>query len=195
MDETQVKVGGQWRYLYRPVDLDGDRGVIDFLLRAKWDHAAARAFFEGPSTCTACPRRSPSTRVAPTRRPSWVSRPTAAGPSRCANRNTATSSSSKTTAHQIDHSADARLQNLSPRPDPYRRHRGHAHDPQRPDRRNQRMSLACRAPVYSLAPRCPQPRCRVLPHRAIGQNRPQSLRRVNGVASGALRSERACRCR
>ena len=44
MDETYVKVGGQWKYLYRAVDKDGD--TIDFLLRAKRDHAAARAFFE-----------------------------------------------------------------------------------------------------------------------------------------------------
>lgn len=44
MDKTYVKVGGQWRYLYRAVDKDGD--TVDFLLRAKRDHAAARTFFE-----------------------------------------------------------------------------------------------------------------------------------------------------
>ncbi|MEJ8852390.1 IS6 family transposase [Variovorax rhizosphaerae] len=44
MDKTYIKVSGQWKYLYRAVDRDGD--TIDFLLRAKRDHAAARSFFE-----------------------------------------------------------------------------------------------------------------------------------------------------
>ena len=43
-DGIYVKVGGQWKYLYRAVDREGD--TIDFLLRAKRDHAAARAFLE-----------------------------------------------------------------------------------------------------------------------------------------------------
>ena len=33
MDETYMLVAGQWKYLYRAVDRNGDR--IDFLLRAK----------------------------------------------------------------------------------------------------------------------------------------------------------------
>ena len=44
MDETYIKVGGQWKYLYRAVDKAGQ--TIDFLLRAHRDHAAARRFFE-----------------------------------------------------------------------------------------------------------------------------------------------------
>ena len=44
MDETFVKVGGQWKYLYRAVAKSGN--TVDFLLRAKRDHVAARAFFE-----------------------------------------------------------------------------------------------------------------------------------------------------
>jgi len=44
MDETYIKVGGQWKYLYRAVDRAG--ATIDFVLRAHRDYAAARRFFE-----------------------------------------------------------------------------------------------------------------------------------------------------
>jgi len=44
MDETYIKVAGQWKYLYRAVDRAGD--TIDFLLRAHRDLSAARRFFE-----------------------------------------------------------------------------------------------------------------------------------------------------
>lgn len=44
MDETYVKVNGQWKYLYRAVDKEGK--TIDFLLTAKRDKAAAMRFFE-----------------------------------------------------------------------------------------------------------------------------------------------------
>ncbi|MDE9484246.1 IS6 family transposase [Xenorhabdus bovienii] len=43
MDETYLKVKGQWKYLYRAVDSTGQ--TIDFLLTAKRDTAAALRFF------------------------------------------------------------------------------------------------------------------------------------------------------
>ena len=43
MDETYIKVRGQWKYLYRAVDTRGQ--TIDFLLTAKRDAAAALRFF------------------------------------------------------------------------------------------------------------------------------------------------------
>ena len=44
MDETYIKVGGKWKYLYRAVDKAGN--TVDFLLRAHRDKAAARRYFE-----------------------------------------------------------------------------------------------------------------------------------------------------
>ena len=44
MDETYIKVKGQWKYLYRAVDKEGK--TIDFLLTAKCDKGAALRFFE-----------------------------------------------------------------------------------------------------------------------------------------------------
>jgi transposase-like protein len=43
MDETYIKVKGQWKYLYRAVDTSGQ--TIDFLLTAKQDATAALRFF------------------------------------------------------------------------------------------------------------------------------------------------------
>jgi putative transposase len=44
MDETYIKINGQWRYLYRAVDKHGH--TIDFLLTAHRDKKAALRFFK-----------------------------------------------------------------------------------------------------------------------------------------------------
>ena len=44
MDETYIKVKGQWVYLYRAVDKEGK--TVDFMLSEKRDEPASRAFFE-----------------------------------------------------------------------------------------------------------------------------------------------------
>jgi len=44
IDETYVKVGGQWRYVHRAIDQHGQ--VIDVYVAARRDRAAARAFFQ-----------------------------------------------------------------------------------------------------------------------------------------------------
>jgi IS6 family transposase len=42
VDETYIRVGGKWRYLWRAVDADGQ--MIDFRLTARRDAKAAKAF-------------------------------------------------------------------------------------------------------------------------------------------------------
>ena len=95
MDETYIKVAGQWKYPYRAVDRAG--ATIDFLLRAHRDLRAARRFFERAIELHGGRRRSPSTRAVPTRRPLRASVPTLAWTSSCASRSTSTTSSSGTT--------------------------------------------------------------------------------------------------
>ncbi len=43
MGETYIKVKGQWMYLYRAVDKEGN--TVDFMLSEKRDEPAARASF------------------------------------------------------------------------------------------------------------------------------------------------------
>jgi putative transposase len=44
MDETYIKIKGQWRYLYRAVDRSGQ--TVDFLLTVRRDKQAALRFFK-----------------------------------------------------------------------------------------------------------------------------------------------------
>ena len=55
MDETYIKVSGQWKYLYRAVDREGE--TVDFLLTAKRDLAAARRFLERAITLHDVPEK------------------------------------------------------------------------------------------------------------------------------------------
>ncbi len=43
VDETYIKVKGEWKYLYRAVDSEGN--TLDFMLSAKRDARAAERFF------------------------------------------------------------------------------------------------------------------------------------------------------
>jgi transposase-like protein len=44
LDETYVKVGTQWKYLYRAIDSAGQ--TIEFMLSARRDVSAAKRFFK-----------------------------------------------------------------------------------------------------------------------------------------------------
>jgi IS6 family transposase len=44
LDETYIKVGKQWKYLYRALDKEGN--TIEFMLSAKLDIPAAKRFFK-----------------------------------------------------------------------------------------------------------------------------------------------------
>src|SRR5579863_4582375 len=50
VDETYVAVKGEWAYLYRAIDTDGQ--LVDVLLSERRDMAAAKAFFKSARTVT-----------------------------------------------------------------------------------------------------------------------------------------------
>jgi len=50
VDETYIRVRGQWRYLYRAIDRDG--ALVDVMLSEHRDLAAAKAFFRSAKTVT-----------------------------------------------------------------------------------------------------------------------------------------------
>ena len=53
VDETYIRVQGQWQYLYRAVDRDGH--LVDVRLRETRDLAAAEAFFRSARMVTGVP--------------------------------------------------------------------------------------------------------------------------------------------
>ena len=53
IDETYIKIKGQWYYLYRAIDRQGK--TIDFLLTKRRDMQAARRFFKNAISKHACP--------------------------------------------------------------------------------------------------------------------------------------------
>jgi putative transposase len=55
MDETYIKVRGQWMYLYRAVDRDGK--TLDFMLSEKRDTVAATLFFAKALASSGIPLR------------------------------------------------------------------------------------------------------------------------------------------
>jgi transposase-like protein len=52
VDETYVKVAGNWHYLYRAIDRDGN--LVDSLLSKKRDMDAAKQFFQQAKEVTGC---------------------------------------------------------------------------------------------------------------------------------------------
>jgi transposase-like protein len=56
VDETYVKIRGEWVYLYRAVDRDGK--TVDFRLSARRDMAAAKAFFRKAIRAQGCAPRT-----------------------------------------------------------------------------------------------------------------------------------------
>jgi|SRR5580698_7710207 putative transposase len=50
VDETYIRVRGQWRYLYRAIDRDG--ALVDVMLSEHRDLTAAKAFFRSAKAVT-----------------------------------------------------------------------------------------------------------------------------------------------
>ena len=53
VDETYIKVKGSWCYLYRAIDRDGN--LVDPMLSATRDMAAAQRFFRSAQSMVAVP--------------------------------------------------------------------------------------------------------------------------------------------
>ena len=140
MDETYVKISGEWKCLYRAVDRAGH--TIDFLLRAHRNLAAARRFFEraierhgvpekitidksGANTAAIvgmCTDSGRGHRDAPIEVPQQPHR-------------------ARSSRHRTRRATDARIQVVSLCARHHRRHRDHAHDQEGATRRPQSHDL------------------------------------------------------
>ncbi len=63
VDETSVRIRGEWRYLYRAIDKQGE--AVDFLLTARRDLDAAKRFFRKALQEAPCSRPTGSARMVP----------------------------------------------------------------------------------------------------------------------------------
>jgi putative transposase len=86
MDETYIKVKGEWRYLYRAVDKQGQ--TIDFLLTEHRHKEAALRFLKKAIRRHGSPRRLLSTAVTPMKPPSSATTGHTAPPSLSVRSNT-----------------------------------------------------------------------------------------------------------
>lgn len=57
-DETYIRVGGKWRYLWRAIDANGQ--MVDFRLTARRAAKAAKAFLNKAKSCSSPARFSPA---------------------------------------------------------------------------------------------------------------------------------------
>jgi putative transposase len=150
MDETDVRIKDQWKYLYRAVDKAGK--TIEFLFRTKGEKVAARRFFDkaigqngSPGTVTidksgsnlAALHAVNAERETPIQDPSAhvPEQPGRAGPS----------------GHQKHHPADAGVQGFSLRARYSEWHRVDEHDQERTDEMSGQDSAVSRPAVLLIS--------------------------------------------
>jgi transposase-like protein len=85
LDETFIKVEGDWKYLYRAVDKQGK--TVDFLLTAQRDKAAAIRFFDKAMKISGVPEKVTMDKSGAKVRPWMRSMPEAKRPSSCGKSN------------------------------------------------------------------------------------------------------------